>query len=32
MSISEALPFCVKKNFLAYKQSSKDDVVQPKGV
>ena len=32
MSISGALAFCVKKNFLAYGQSSKNGIVQPKGV
>ena len=32
MSISAALPFCVKKNFLAYEWPSKNGIVQPKGV
>ena len=32
MSISGALPFCVKKNFLAYEWPSKNGIVQPKGV
>ena len=32
MSISGALAFCVKKNFLAYEQSSKNGIVQTKCV
>ncbi len=32
MSISGALIICVKKDFLAIRQSSKNGIVEPKGV